>query len=119
MKNVVRLGGSPQEAKARTREEVIKSLVKFELIQIVDDQSRRGKIITTNDLLEIYTSLLAGLGCQDERDVKVQKKYLRQLVTEEIPDIEFYQALRRNEPDRLISHNQYSEVVRYAVEIAM
>ena len=119
VRNVVRLGGSAQEAKARTREEVIKSLVKFELIQIVDVQSRRGTIITTNDLLAIYTSLLAGLGCQDERDVRVKKKQLRQLVIEEIPDVEFSQALRRNEPDRLIRHHQYLEVVRSAVEMAI
>ena len=119
MRNVVRLGGSPQEAKARTREEVINSPVKFELIQIVDVQYRRGTIITTNDLLEIYTSLLAALGCQDECDLKVQKRPLRQLVTDEIQDIEFSQALRRNEPDRLIRRHQYLEVVRSAVEIAM
>ena len=71
--------------------------------QELEDPTR--KVLTTNIVEKVYKEILADNRLKQEHEQKSYKKYLKQLIIENINDVKFVKSSCVNEPDRICSES--------------
>ena len=77
----------------------------IELIHVIDAHlsDPSGKILDMNMINEIYLNILVNNGKEKESISSNYKKYLKQLILENLPDVTFIKNKNVNKPDNLCS----------------
>lgn len=74
------------------------------------------KIVNSNKVDETYQKLLLENGLPSSETKKSYKKYLRQLILENVENISFEKSLRMNEPDWICSETAEEHALDVAIK---
>ena len=84
------------------------------LKQELDDPSH--KIVTTVSVEKLYRELLRELGVKKEDLHNSYRKYLKQLILENVPGVSFKKSPRANEPERIYSESAEDHAIEVALQ---
>ena len=73
--------------------------LKPKLIQNIDERCTEKSVMTTADAFDIYENLLQQYSIED-----TQKKWIRKIIVDELPDIEIQNPMKVKDPSQLIHH---------------
>lgn len=81
----------------------------IEILNLVEYKLSQGEILNMNTIHETYKSILVENGMEKRSLKDVYKKYLKQLIEEQIVDVKFIKSYRANESTQLCSSRTESE----------
>ena len=89
----------------------------IEIINLVETKIALGQILNNNMIHTTYKNMLLENGMQPERIRADYKKYLKRLISENVPDAKFVKGYRANEPMNICSSRTESRAID--IEILM
>ena len=90
----------------------------IEIINIIKQElgDPSHKILTTASVENMYREMLLELGVKEKDLHKSYRKYLKQLIIENIPGVSFNKSLRKFEPDRISSESAEDHAIEMALQ---
>lgn len=101
---------SPDESK-RKHEQLVRCMCDEELLSVVETSMMdEGSSL---DMCEVNDAYLTILKCHhlDVRECDNYRKYLKNLISQRLPCVQFVRSVRRNEPDKLVLSSEVTKAI--------